>query len=267
MKTTIFCGFVLLFFVNASLAGVKVVGGLTREMTLNSGEFYEGQIQLVNNEEDSSYVRIFQTDYKFTADGKNYYGSPGTTPRSNAAWLSLTPSRVVLAPHETKSVYYNVHVPQAEDLNGTYWSVIMVEPVGSTFDPNYVAQKGKVSMGLRTVIRYAVQIVTNIGETGESHIRLGENGLIHHDGHLLLRADIENVGDRWLRPSVWVELYNNEGTRIGHYESGQKRIFPYCSVRHHLDLTEVPKGVYTAILIVDNGDDRVFGTYYQLHIE
>ena len=65
----------------------------------------------------------------------------------------------------------------------------------------------------------------------------------------------------------WAEIYDRDGIRVGRFESGPKRIFPNCSVRHQLDITGVPKGYYTALLIVDNGDHRVFGANYELQIE
>ncbi|MDO9028751.1 MAG: hypothetical protein Q7U68_07855, partial [Candidatus Roizmanbacteria bacterium] len=62
------------------------------------------------------------------------------------------------------------------------------------------------------------------------------------DGKKLFQFDSENIGERWLSPLGWVELYNKEGINIGHFESSRLRIYPGCSVRHKVDLTDVAKG-------------------------
>jgi hypothetical protein len=267
MKRFIFSFLFLLILADSSFAGVTVLGGLTREMTLSPGDKFEGTIQLLNKGEDAAHVKVLQTDYVFFSDGQTFYNEPGSTPRSNAGWLSISPSRITIPPKETASFYYEVKVPELLDLKGTYWSVVMIEPVADSATRKVEEQDGKVVLGLQTVIRYAVQIITNIGETGNSNIRLIGNKLINYEGKTIFQSDIENTGDRWLSPFVWAELYNKDGIYIGRFESDRKRIFPTCSVRHHLDLTDVPKGQYTALLVIDNGDDRVFGANYQVRLE
>ena len=68
----------------ASAASVSVVGGLTREIVLQPGARTEGCIVLRNNTDQPQEVKVYQTDYLFWADGRNEYGEPGATPRSNA---------------------------------------------------------------------------------------------------------------------------------------------------------------------------------------
>ena len=112
---------VLLIIILASpaAAGVSVLGGLTHEMTLKPGGEYDGTIQLFNRGNESAQVRIFQTDYAFLADGRTFYGEPGGTPRSNAAWLSVSPSRITIPPNETVSIYYTATAPGDPALTGT----------------------------------------------------------------------------------------------------------------------------------------------------
>jgi len=263
-----FMSFLLIIaLASPAAAGVSVLGGLTYEMTLKPGGEYEGTIQLLNSGDEPAQVRIFQTDYSFFSDGRTYYGEPGTTPRSNAGWLNVSPSRVTIPPKETVSIYYVAKAPDDPALTGTYWSVIMIEPLAETGSPNIKSQDGKVTLGLQTVIRYAVQIITNIGETGNSAMRLADNRLLHRDGKTILQADIENVGDRWMSPAVYAEFYDKDGRSVGRYESGKQRVFPSCSVRHLFDLTAVPVGSYTALFVFDNGDDRVFGATYEVRLQ
>ncbi len=283
MKKKILCFF--LFFVvlvDLSFAGVLVMGELTRERTLQPGETFEGTINLKNTGETSCRVDVYQADYLFYADGSNIYGEPGSAVRSNANWLSVAPNRLSIPPNEMASVYYTVRVPQIQelasaynnfqvlespDLIGTYWSMVMVEPMPQTGPESIEDETRNAKMGIQTKIRYGIQMVTNIGDTGARRIKFSDKKLINQDGRIFLQMDIENIGERWLSPTVWVEIYDNHGAKVGRFESSKKRIYPGCSVRHKVDLTNVPKGKYKALVVADNGDEYVFGAKYDFGIE
>lgn len=268
MKKMIICVLLCLgIAAGTSLAEVTVIGELTHERTLKPGDAFEGVIHLKNNGAKSEQVKIFQTDYSFTADGQTLYGEPGSVERSNASWLQVSPSRVTIPPQEVVSVYFSGEAPNVEDLRGTYWSVIMVEPVPESKPIMPKEEAGKIKLGVGTIVRYAIQIVTNIRDTGESNIEIIGEKILNVEGITCLQTDIENSGERWLRPSVWVEIYNQEGLFVGRFESRRMRIYPSCSVRHLFNVTDVPDGSYKALLIIDNADEYVFGIDYELHLE
>ena len=129
---------------------VSVIGGLTREATLQPGGRTEGRIILRNNSNEPQEVKVYQTDYLFWADGRNEYGEPGSTPRSNARWIVHSPQQLTLPPKGTESVDYALQVPAQEGLSGTYWSVLMVEPIAAeTLEPPK-AEEGKVILEEQT---------------------------------------------------------------------------------------------------------------------
>ena len=260
----IFSGFILLLLLIpiGSEAGVGVIGGLTREREVKAGETYRGLILIRNTGEAPQEVKVYQTDYLFFFDGRNLYGEPGKTPRSNANWITFSRSRVTIPPQETVSVYYTAKVPDDPSLAGTYWSILMVEPIPESHPQ--AAEEGKVKVGITQVIRYGIQFVTHIGDSGSRKIRFLDKRLIEKEGKRILQIDIENIGERWLRPYVWAELYNEAGLAVGRFESRRSRIYPRTSVRHRMDLTGLPKGRYKALVVVDNGDRYVFGAQYKL---
>ncbi|MBW3624125.1 MAG: hypothetical protein KY468_12025 [Armatimonadetes bacterium] len=245
----------------ALAGGIMVVGGQTRQTQLKASEKNEGRILLKNTSDRPGEVRIFSTDYRFTAEGSNDFGTPaGKMPRSNAAWITYTPKQLSLAPGETAWVDYTVQVPQDEQLAGTYWSVLMVEPLASAALEPPKSKEGQVSVGLQTVIRYAIQMVTHIGDTGKREIRYISPKLVADGEKRVLQVDLENTGERWLSPQVWVELFDDKGTSLGRFDGGRQRIFPGCSTRSLMDLSQVPQGKYTGLIVADNGDEYVFGT-------
>ena len=267
---------------HSSFAGVSVIGQLTREESVQPGEKFEGTIKLQNTGETACQVSVYQTDYLFYADGSNVYGEPGSTARSNADWLSVSPKRLTVPPNEMALVHYSGQVPpvrklasvlsdlqvtESPDLVGTYWSMVMIEPVPETGPETGEEEPGKVKFGIQTKVRYGIQIVSNIGDTGTPKIKFLDKRLIRQEGKTILRLDIENTGQRWLSPGVWVELYDGGGMQVGRFEGAKKRIYPNCSVRHEVELSGVARGKYKALVVVDNGDQYVFGAKYDLEIE
>jgi len=254
--------FLLLLPLTDCLAGITILEGLSREFKGSHGSKIEGKITLKNNEEVPQQVKIYQTDYLFFANGENLYGEPGSLPRSNARWLTFSPSRLTILPKEAASIYYQIQVPEKLDLAGTYWSMLMIEPFQENTPES--AQKG---FGIQTVIRYGIQIVTDVGMQPDQKILFLDKKLIAENGRKIFQIDIENIGGRWLSPSVWVEVYDQEGKNTGRFESNKLRIYPNCSVRHRVDFTEIPKGQYRVLVIADNGDGFAVGAQYDLEVK
>ena len=268
--------FRLLFFISilflflctdASHAGLLVLGELTREMVVQPGQKLEGTIVLKNTGSKPLEVNIKKNDYLFFADGRSIYGEPGSTPRSNAKWLSVTPTRLIIPPQNTMSVYYSVQVPKDNTLKGTYWSMLMVEPTSAGLPQIVGDEKNKVALGIRTGIRYGIQIVTHIGDTGQKNLRIIDRKLIKDkDGASVLQLDMENTGERWLRPWVRAELYDQSGHLVKKLECGRVRIYPGTSVRSRIAFQGIPRGKYKVLVIIDDGDGYVWGAQYTLQL-
>jgi len=109
----------ILLPMRCGFAAISVVGELSREITVSPGDKIEGTILVKNNGEEVVQARVYKNDYLFFADGRNLYGEPGTTPRSNANWVSLQPTQIDVPPHESAAVYYTIEVPTGTDLVGT----------------------------------------------------------------------------------------------------------------------------------------------------
>lgn len=245
-------------------AGLRIAGGLTRWAVVEPGALLEGRITAYNDGDAPLEVKATLADYQFFADGTNRYGEAGGLPRSNAGWINLTPRQLTLPPHDAGTFYYTIQVPQKENLAGTYWSLVLVEPIPASALNPLPGEAGKVTMGIQTVMRYGIQLITDIGQTGTRSLRFAGQRLTAQSDRRALALDIENDGERVLTPLVWAELYDAQGAPLGRVEGGKQRLYPGCSGRFRLDLTTWPAGAYSALIVADNGDDNVFGTQYKL---
>ncbi len=248
-------------------ASVSVSGKLTHEKEAQPGETYESLIYISNTGDEAEQVKVYQTDYLFSCDGKYFYDEPGQNSRSNAGWITFGPSRLTISPRGSSIINYSVKVPTDQNLVGTYWSIIMVEVVSKASPELTSAHDGQARLGIDQVFRYGVQIVTHIGTTGQRKLKFIDTRLLKEVGGRVLEVDLENTGERWLKPSLWTELYDTAGTYVGKFEAGTLRIYPGTSVRYKVDLTKVEKGDYKAVVIADCGADDVFGATFSLSVE
>ncbi len=250
-------------------AQVSVIGDLSQDKDARPGETYSGVIVVRNDTNEPQEAKIYQTDYSFQFDGTNNYGDPGTLPRSNARWISFSPSYLTIPPQGTMAVNYSVAVPRdATDpkLAGTYWSMLMVEGIQKGSAESSLPRKDKkAEMGIMQTIRYGIQIATTITGTGTKKIEFaGARIVTEQEGKRVLQLDIRNTGEIGMRPDVYAELFNDQGTSIGKFSGVRYRIYPGTSVRQNIDVSTVPKGTYKALVVVDAGGDDVFGAQYTL---
>lgn len=266
-KIIFLASFFCFFISSLTEGGVSIIGGLTYQQEAALGETYKGSFFVKNTEAEPQEVRIYQTDYQFHCDGTNNYGPAGKLERSNADWLSFNPHRLIIPPNDVVTVNYVVKVPADSNLTGTYWSMLMVEGVPKGSPRSSQPEKDETKIGVTQITRYGVQMITHIGDTGERKLKFLETKLIRDAEGRVLQVDIENVGQRWLRPSLWVELYDESGSHVGKFEGGKKRIYPGTSVRYKVDLRNVPKGKFKALVVADAGGDYIFGANYTLKFE
>jgi len=242
-------------------AQLAIDGDLTQIFVVELGHTYRAEITVSNTGDTPTGLDVYQRDYLFFADGTNRYEEPGSIDRSNTSWIAFyRPTSVSLDPGQSIPISFVITVPDDPTLVGTYWSLIMVEPMPPPEAPSNDGIK------LRQVIRYAVQLVTHIGDTGEVGVQIANANLVSIEQGAVLYIDLENVGERWVRPETWADVYDDQGSHVGRFESTRMRIYPGCSVRYSIEMPGVSNGTYQALVVFDNGADHVWGAQYTLEL-
>ena len=253
-----------LMTVCAVSAQISVMGNLTRSRTAASGEEYEGVIGLKNSGDSVAQAKVYLKDYTFSSDGKTGYLDPGSLPRSNAGWITLSSSTAVLAPGEVAEIKYKVNIPASDSLFGTYWSIIFVEGIPEEEEKT---REDVPLITIRQVLRYGVQIVTEFSDPGESRLVFSDTKILRTEEGRFFTVDIANSGTRWLNGELYVEVYSSEGEYVTTLTGGQFRTYPQTSVREIFNLEGLESGSYKALLIADCGGDDLFGGNYTLVIQ
>lgn len=241
-------------------ASVEVLGSLKHAYKAKPGDIIKGEIKIQNNDSTDQEVKVYQTDLLYNLEEKTFYDEPGNNKRSNAQWIQFSPKSVILKSKEVRLIQYEITVPQDQALKGTFWSIIMVEGV-VPIDPN---QKG--DLNIRTVTRYAIQMVTDMADAGNGSLKFMEPTLVKEDKKLFLAVDLVNNGDHYIAPEVSLELFDESGQSAGIITATKKGLYPTTSTRFKLDLEGVPsKKTYKAMIIAAGQGDDVFGLEYTLY--
>jgi len=266
LNSTRFQKFSLLLFIFSvicfnSNANILVLNGLTHETASQPGGTYKERIEIQNSGTEKKDVQVYIRDYWFSYTGESRHDEPGTMKRSNASWINYNPQLLTLEPNEKGYIDFEVNIPQNDSLNGTYWSVIMIEGITP---PDTTA--GSRGVKINTAIRYAVQIITNIGETGNYDLQFLGMELAQETNQKVLKVAVENTGDYILKPEMSLEIFDADGNSKGVYKADRRKTLPGTSITASIILEGIEPGKYTAILVADCDEDHIYGTNISLEI-
>ncbi len=266
-KVNIILIFLVFLLMNSYIvtAGIFVSDELTHKYISTFSEEIEGTILIKNNEQEPNEAIIYQTDYLYNAEGENIFERPGTLPRSNAKWIDVSPRHIVVPANGEAYINYKIFVPQDTSLRGTYWSVIMVEPVNKSSQDNDT-KDGDVKIGLNIKTRYGIRVINSMEGAGEYDLNILNRQIVKNDEGKFFTLDLENSGEFMINPEVWMEVYNRDGELIDKFISPKKTIFPETSVRHYLNIEQLLEGEYRALVVIDNEDENIWGAYYNFEI-
>ena len=241
---------------------ITVPGSLTHESKVSLKQVIEGSIPIQNESDQIATVKVTLSDYLFKANGESSFPQAGTCSRSNSSWIKSGSKEIEVAPHTTYNFSYKVEIPNDTSLKGSYWSIFLIEPIEEKFAD---ATKEK-SLGVQTIIRYGVQVITHVGEKGSYELKVLDKKITKDNENTSLSLSVENTGSLMQTPSLLLELVDEKGKKAGRFEIFKQRILPSCSVTYQVDLSTIPQGKYKAMAILDHGEGAFFGAQYDIEL-
>ncbi|MCF7929185.1 MAG: hypothetical protein K9L68_10335 [Spirochaetales bacterium] len=247
-----------------ALAQISISNGLAHTKETGSGESYGGVIRIKNQGIENERVKLYLSDYLYYADGRNEYREAGSHDRSNAPWIRLGKEEVSIAPGKEQEVAYTVHVPPGGDLTGSFWSLVMVQSITqSILNPDL----DEDSVGVNAGVRFGVQIITNIGQSGTRSLDFTNTAIHKGEEYSTLSVYIANTGERKLSAFPYIDVYHSTGNYAGRLESRRRGIFPGTSIRVRFPLEGLETGSYKAQVVADCGGNDLFGAVYSIKIK
>lgn len=253
---------IFLIFLFAPLIGQAVtLNSLSSLEKMKPGETKQIKLTLINEKDQAEQVELKLCNYSCNCEGQHFYEEASKHTRSNLSWVSTNETRLTLEAGKSRDVYLTIQVPNDSALKGSYWSIVLVEPVDS-LPFNGKAEKG---FRLNVKVRFAYHIVVNIDE-GIATLKVVKKDFKVIDGKKYLVIDVANTGELFLNPKLIVKLYNQKGGLETTLEGQSERLYPGLSQRYQLDIQSVIPQKYTAFLLLDNGDKHLFGDTVELVI-
>jgi hypothetical protein len=257
------CRFVFLFLALAALSFGNInaleVSGLTFQNSMKPGETTRATITLISDKNQPEIVDLKLCDYSCNSDGQHFFEDASKQARSNASWISLGSHREIVNPGERKEIYFTIKVPPDQNMTGSYWSVLLIEPS----DPLHTMAESEHGLQLQVKIRYAFHIVTDVG-TSKPALKVVKKEIEQLDGKNYFAVDVENTGNLFLNPKLTIKLFTKQGKLEKTMETQTERLYPGSSARFFADSQGVSAGKYTAFLLLDNADGKIFGDSFEI---
>ena len=228
------------------------------EFLVCPGESFTGAVSVTNTSDEPIALRVYLADRvrdPGVTSGYGYSDTLGTEPRSFVGWMTFSPERMTLEPGETREVSYEVSIPDDWSLEGSYWGVLVIEPIASE-EPDVTAPvEGEMSIGVNIVWRYAIQIFATIADTEILQATFTSMNMEPAEGGLNATAVFQNDGNTFIRPKVWLELRNAAGEVVYTQEHKEQTVLPESARDFVFELRDPPveSGEYLVMIIGDYG--------------
>ena len=106
---------------------------------------------------------------------------------------------------------------------------------------------------LESKVRYGIQIIADINERTPSELEFYDIKIEESDGNKLINVDLKNLGNFYVEPTLILEVFNTNGFLEKKVEVKFKKVYPNSCKSFSLDISGLPIGAYTAVLIADYG--------------
>ncbi|WBV54874.1 DUF3324 domain-containing protein [Chryseobacterium daecheongense] len=245
-------------------AGIVVLNGLSHNYKVENGQIYKGKIALQNTGDKPQNVKIFLQDFSYQSNGSIYYTTPHTNERTNTDWIRLNTTFLTLKAKEKTEVFYEITVPNQLNSPGSYWSVVIVEPVDEIKPSD-----SKQGINITSVVRYAIQIITDFdSEKVKPDLKFENIKVEKEEGRQVLKIAIANQGAIYCRSTASVEIYNRKnGEKIGTFSSQAMGLLPQTSKSFPIDISKMPPDKYTAVIIATDEDENAFAINVELEVK
>lgn len=165
---------------------------------------------------------------------------------------------------EKTEVFYEITVPNQALDPGSYWSVIIVEPVD-----DIKPSDNKPGVNITSVVRYAIQVITDIEtEKAKPDLKFENVKVEKEEGKQTVKIAIANNGNLYCRPTASIELYHRKtGKKIGTFSSLTMGLLPTTSKTFPIEISKVPPDQYTATIMATDEEENAFAINVELEVK
>lgn len=247
--------FVTLFqFLNAQDFEVSPV---VMNFNAEPGEIQKKQLTLINHSAQPQKYNLKISDFVLDADGNRKIVPLGSSKRSCADWINISPSFIELNPNQTAQLDVMMTVPK--DGFSSRWCMVHVEVAKeqSAFEADKT-----LATGVLLVPRIVVMVKQS--PRSNSNYKATINGLKEitkrTDKQQRFEVMVANVGDNVIDANVYLTLANLQTGKEEKFGIVKTTVYPDASRKVTLQMPRVvAKGKYVLAAILDYGHRQPLG--------
>lgn len=213
-------------------------------------------VSVTNNKDRPYSFRVYLEDFTKDSSGQVVYLKDSNFAKSCKQWIVLDKNFVEVPPHSKQDIMVKMTIPDDDtSAREMRWTMLYVESVGEKSPPK---SHGEIQTILNKAFRIGA-IIQQIPPTAAANKELKMLGFEKlADGFNNYRIIAKNTGAAYLRCKFSLEISSVETGEKYTYTKEEVTIYP-SQVRYYdfqIPITVKP-GKYTAIALIDAGDDNV----------
>jgi P pilus assembly chaperone PapD len=238
----------------------------TLSFSTNPGSSQTQQINLRNKGKTEQSFIFNLSDWLTDEAGEVKYFDAGTTPRSCADWITVSPALVTLQPNEQATINVTMLVPN--DNASTKWAVLFVQSAVEQTGARAVDKE--MALGVQLALRIAVTIYQSpVSNTLYKGTIEGLTEKIGEDNSRTYGSQVINLGDKVLNCKVYFTVSNLETAEEFTSTPIEFSLLPETNkkVSYTLD-KKLAKGRYSVAAILDYGfNNELDGVQLEMEVK
>lgn len=189
----------------------------------NPGEIQQASLTVRNHANIKQVFTLTLGDFVIDENGQKKRVAGGTTDKSCAGWVTLTPSFLELNPNEEKTVKVLITVPK--DGTDTKWCMAYVQ---SSEEQTENPVDKKLAAGIKVTPRIAVLINQSPKSNNNYKGKIYDLKDVSQpeDSVLTYNVTVENIGDKILEANVQLYLANLTTAKEQKFKGKMERVYP-----------------------------------------
>lgn len=238
----------------------------TLSFSTNPGSSQTQQVTIRNKGSKEQSFIFNLSDWLTDESGEVKYFSPGTTHRSCADWITVSPALVTLQPNEAATINVTMLVPN--DDASTKWSVLFIQSAVEQTGARAVDKE--MNLGVQLALRIAVTIYQSpVSNTMYKATIEGLAEKIGADNTRKYETKVINTGDKILNCKVYYIISNLETAEEIMSTPYEFSLLPENNKKVEYILDQpLAAGKYSVAAILDYGhNDELEGVQLDIEVQ
>ena len=211
-------------------------------------------VRITNSSEKTIAFQAYINDWLRDSTGGHNYFRPDTLKRSCASWISLNKNFIEVPPNTTEEILVTMHGPiNPGQFTKMKWAMLFIQ---TAEEKDSAAKKSKeVKTEIKELMRAGIHIYQTPSQVTNAAARV-DYLISTEDTTNTFIFGVKNIGDVMLQCKSTLALTNIENGQEYKLDKIEFPMFPDGNRAIKFKSNNIPKGKYSALAILDYGEDN-----------